>query len=76
MSKLQTKNTVETTHEIETLFSIESKNGTYTYYIDYNREENYYMVFRDEKFRKLTRTLGEALEFIFNKIGTTRLKLI
>jgi hypothetical protein len=58
----------------ETLFSIET--GYHTWYVDYDRENDIYLVCKDERLRCTRDTLGEALEYIFNTLGGTSLKLI
>lgn len=55
----------------ETLFSIEYKNTTW--YLDYNREDGTYSVFKDEKHRITRHSKGDCLEYIFDRLGSTRL---
>ncbi len=57
-----------------TLFMIEVKHSTW--YVDYNNETGKYNVCKDEKFRCQRASLGEALAYIFNTLGTTTLKAI
>jgi hypothetical protein len=57
-----------------TLFSIDT--GKTVWYIDYNDAEGIYKVFKDERFRVGRKSLGEALEYVFNTLGSTSLKLI
>lgn len=58
----------------ETLFTIETDHNTW--YIDFDRERNIYKVFKNEKYRRCFALLGEALEYVFETLGGTRLKLI
>lgn len=64
----------EDAESMETLFSIETKSNTY--FIDFNRSEGTYFVNKNEKFVCKRSTLGEALENIFEKLGSTRLKTL
>jgi hypothetical protein len=66
--------TTDTYTATETLFSIED--GHSMWYIDFDREENIYKVCKDEHFRCVRKSLGEALEFIFDRIGSTSLKIL
>jgi len=52
----------------ETLCSVETKGGS-TWYVDFQRRRNLFNVHQDEKFRVQRKTMGEALEYIFNALG-------
>lgn len=58
----------------ETLFTVETK--YHAWYIDYDRVADKYDVYKDEKFRVRRNSLGEALEYIFNTLGSCDLKVI
>lgn len=59
----------------ETIFSIESKKGAITWYVDYQRRRNIYNVSLDEKFKVQRKSLGEALEYIFGFLNGKHLKV-
>jgi hypothetical protein len=59
-----------------TLYSIESETGSTTWFIDYEPQYNSpYRLFRNEHFEAARMTLGEILEYVFDKFGNTHLKL-
>lgn len=62
-------------NEETTLFVIETSNYN-TWYVDYCEATGNYDVHKNEKFRVRRKSLGEALEYIFNTLGSTHLKLV
>jgi hypothetical protein len=58
----------------ETVFTIETRLNTW--YVDYNHITGIYKVSQDEICRNVKKTLGEALQYILYKVGSTRLKVI
>ena len=65
---------VDDSKDESTLFTIETK--FHTWYVDYNNETGKYNVHKDVHFRIQKNCLGDALEYIFETFGSTRLKLI
>lgn len=58
----------------ETKLTIETK--FYTWYVDYNHSTGLYKISKDERVQTVKHSLGDAFEYILQKVGSTRLKVV